>query len=587
MTAPTLADGDRPVLRMLAAARPLRATMLVAVLAGAATVACGVGLFAVSGFLIARASEHPNEVALAIAVVAVRALGIGRGVFRYLERLSSHEAAFRMLADLRVRVFAALERVAPAGLQGGRAGDVLTRLVSDVDAIQDLLIRGVTPPLVAFVVGAGAATGIIAVCAPAGGVLAIGLLVAGVVVPALVVRLAGRTERRLAQLRADVATRVTDLVDGHAELVAFGREHDAVAALRRSDATLTVEARRRAFVAGTGAGLSSAVTGATVWLLLLLAAGLSGGGHLDRIGVAVVVLTGLAAFEATSPLTAAAQQLASVRAGSRRVLEVLDAPTPVVEPGMPRALPDGPVHLRLVNVRVRYGDDEPWVLDGFDLDLRPGRRIALVGPSGAGKSTVAAVLLRFLDVDEGQALLNGHPLSDYAGDEVRTVVGGMPADGHIFDSTIRENLRLAKPTATHDELERAAARARLLDVIASLPQGWETPVGAHGALLSGGERQRLMLARAFLADPQVLVLDEPTAHLDPDTRDSVLADLLAATRGHTMLLITHDPTGLEELDEVIHLHRREPDPALIDSDADVTAAAPWSGDQPCEGRSQT
>jgi thiol reductant ABC exporter CydC subunit len=548
----------RPVARMLLIAKPMRASMLVAVLTGAATVACGVGLFAASGYLIARASEHPSEVALAVAVVAVRALGIGRGLFRYAERLSSHDTAFRVLADLRVRVFSSLERIAPSGLHTARVGDLLTRLVSDVDAVQDLFIRGVTPPLVASLVGAGATVGILAIFAPAGVILGVGLLVAAVVVPLIVVGLSTRTARRVADARADLATRVTDLVDGHAELVAFGRQHEAVAAMTASDAALTRANRRRALVTGVGAGLASLVTGATVWALLLVAVIAATHGSLDRVGVAVVVLTGLAAFETTAPLTAAAQQIASVRAGASRVLEVLDAPTPITEPSEPLPLPAGPIHLQLLGARVRYGDCEPWALDGLDLDLRPGRRVALVGPSGAGKSTVAAALLRFRDLDEGAALLNATPLSAYSSDDVRTVVGGMPADGHVFDSTIRENLRLARPDATQQQLDDVARRARLLDFIQSLPLGWDTPVGAHGAALSGGERHRLMLARALLADPQVLILDEPTAHLDPDTRRQVMADLLETTRGHTVLLITHDPSDLDEMDEVVHLAQPVP-----------------------------
>ncbi|HWC36609.1 MAG TPA: thiol reductant ABC exporter subunit CydC [Mycobacteriales bacterium] len=552
MTTVAATRGNHPVWRIVADARPLRARMLVAVLAGAATVACGVGLFAVSGFLIARASEHPNEVALAVAVVAVRAFGIGRGLFRYLERLSSHDAAFRVLADLRVRVFAALERIAPAGLRGKRTGDLLNRLVSDVDAVQDIFIRGVTPPLVAFVVGGGAAVGLALIYLPAAAVLAAGLLLAGVLVPALVVRLAARAEQQVAAARASLATKVTDLLEGYQELVAFGHEQVAVAALASDDATLTVAARRRAFVGGLGAGLSSLMAGGTVWLLLLVAVAAATHG-LDRIGVAVVVLTGLAAFEATNPLTAAAQQLASVRAGSRRVLEVLDAPTPVADPATPLPPPTAPIHLQLIGARARYGAAEPLALDRLSVDLPPGRRVALIGPSGAGKSTVASILFRFLDLDSGQALLNGQPLAAYAADDVRAIVGGAPADGHVFDSTIRENVRLARPDASQQQLDDVAERVRLLDFIQSLPLGWETPVGTHGAELSGGQAQRLMLARALLADPPILVLDEPTAHLDPDTSRELLADLLAATEGHTLLLITHDLEGIDGLDEIIRV----------------------------------
>jgi ABC-type multidrug transport system fused ATPase/permease subunit len=211
------------------------------------------------------------------------------------------------------------------------------------------------------------------------------------------------------------------------------------------------------------------------------------------------------------------------------------------------------VHLQLRGVQVRYSPGAPLALDGLDLDLPPGRRVALIGPSGAGKSTVAGLLLRFCDPVGGAVTLGGADLAEYAADDVRTVIGGCPQDPHIFDTSVRDNLRLARPGATDDELADAADRARLLAWIQSLPRGWDTQVGTHGAAMSGGERQRLALARALLADPAVLILDEPTAHLDPTARAALTADLLAVTRGRTTLLITHELEGLDEVDEIIVL----------------------------------
>ena len=555
---PGPSGAEHPLLRLLRMARPLRGQLVVAVLAGAVSTGCAVGLLATSGFLLARASQHPNIVAISVAVVAVRALSVGRGVFRYLERLSSHDAAFRVLADVRVRVYQRLERLAPAGLREFRSGDLLARLVSDVDATQDLFIRGIVPPLTAFLVGAAAAGVCLAILAPAGAVLATGLLVAGLAVPWLAAARGRRAARRTAPARGELSARVTDLLAGAADLHAFGAQDGALARSDAADQELTRLARMSAAGAALGSGLSQAVAGLTLWGVLILGVAAVGSGSLSRVPLAVITLTALAAFEAVTALPAAAVALGHARASAVRVGAVLDAPDPVTAPAAPRRLPDGPLRVRLRGAQVRYEPGGPLALDGVDLDLDAGRRVALVGPSGAGKSTVAAVLLRFCDLAGGSATLGGADLASYDPDAVRTMITGCAQDPHLFDTTIAENIRLARPGCSQQELEDAAGRARLLPWIASLPRGWDTPVGARGSAVSGGERQRIALARALLADPALLILDEPTAHLDPDNRRALTADLLAATaqastRGRATLLITHEMDGLEQVDEIVVL----------------------------------
>ena len=547
--------GADPLLRLLRLARPLRSQLLVAVAAGAAATGCGVALLAVSGFLLARASQHPSIVAISVAVVAVRGLSVGRGVSRYVERLASHDAAFRILADVRVSIYRRLERLAPAGLAAFSSGDLLTRLISDVDATQDLFIRGIVPPLAAALVGAGAVIACLLILAPAGAVLAAGLLAAGVGVPALAAASARGAARRLAPARGELAASFTDLLAGAADLHAFGAQETGLTAVTAADADLAAQARRNAAVSGLGTGLSAAISGLTLWGVLVLGVAATGSGTLTRVPLAVLTLTALAAFEAVITLPAAAVQLGQARVAAGRIATVLDAPDPVREPATARPLPDGPLHVTMRGTRVRYQPGGPLALDGIDLDLPPGRRIALVGPNGAGKSTVAAVLLRFIDIAAGTVTLNGFDLAAYAADDIRTRIGGCPQDPHIFSTTIWDNLQLARPGATDEQRADAAARAGLLDWIRSLPLGWDTQVGAHGATLSGGQRQRLALARALLADPALLILDEPTAHLDRDSRQALTRDLLTATAGRTTLLITHDLDGLDLLDEIFVLRQ--------------------------------
>lgn len=538
-----------PLLRLLLLVRPLRGRLLLAALAGAATTAAGIALLAVSGFLIARAAEHPNVTALAVAVVAVRALGIGRGVFRYAERLTSHDVAFRVMADVRVRIYRRLVRIVP--LRDTGSGDLLTRLVSDTDAVQDLVVRSLIPPLSALAAGAGAVLLCGVLLVPGGAALAAGLLLAGVAVPWLSAVTARRTGRRSAQTRAHFTATTVDTLNGARELIAYGAAEEFAGRAFDADADLTAQARRMAFVQALGVGTATLVGGLTVWAVLLL--GTAAGR--PQVPLAVLVLTALAAFEAVTDLPAAAAQLGRTREAARRVNAVLDARDPSPEPIHPAPAPQAPATVRLRNARLRYEPDGPWALDGVDLDLTPGRRVALVGPSGAGKSTLAAVLLRFQDLDAGSATLNGVDLTAYASDDVRALIGGVPQDPHVFATTVRENLRLARHGASDADLRSAAARAGLLERIETLPDGWDTAIGAGGLSLSGGERQRLALARALLADPDVLVLDEPTAHLDPPTRRALVGDLLDATRGRTTLLITHDLDGLDQVDEIVVLDR--------------------------------
>jgi ATP-binding cassette, subfamily C, bacterial CydC len=545
--------GRPPLLRLLAMARPLRGRLLLAVAAGAAATGCGVALLAVSGFLLARASQHPSILAISLAVVAVRALSIGRGVSRYLERLTSHDVAFRVLAEVRVAIWRRLAALAPAGLPLFRSGDLLARLISDVDTTQDLFIRGVTPLLTAAVVGGAAVTVCLIILAPAAAVLAAGLLAAGVIVPLGAAAVARKAARAGAPARGQLAATVTDLLDGAAELKAFGAEEDALARANAADAELTRLARRTAAASGLGTGLMSLVSGLTLWAVLLLGVTATGNGALTRVPLAVLTLTALASFEAVTALPAAALQLDQARVSAGRITQIADTPDPVREPRDPRALPPGPYTITLEDATVRYEPDGPPALDRVSLDLHPGRRVALVGANGAGKSTLAAVLLRFHELSGGAALLNGHDLASYAADDVRSVVGGCLQDPHLFDATIADNLRLARPGASDEQIEAAAARARLLPWIRSLPLGFDTRVGTHGAAISGGERQRLALARAFLADPALLILDEPTAHLDRDTRQALTADLLQATEGRAVLFITHGPDGLDQVDHVVVL----------------------------------
>lgn len=536
-----------PLWRMISLAWPRGGRFALGVLLGAAATGAGVALLGLAAWMLATAAAHPPITALGVAVVATRALGVGRGVARYLERLVTHDAAFRTLAEVRVRVYERLAATEPFGRF--RSGDLISRLVNDTEATLDLLVRGLTPPLISVVTGGATVLFLTVLYVPGGLLLAAGLLLAGLAVPLAAAALSRAPGERQAKARGELSTALVDTLHGAPDLVVYGAMERQVERVDAADAELTRLARRDSTLLGLGAGASALITGLTVWGALFLGVAAVEGGTLDAVSLAVLVLTTLAAFEIVAPLPAVAARLGSIRAGGARLFGVLDTPAAVAPPTRTGLDAEGGT-VRVRDLRVRYGPEEPWALDGVDLEIPAGWTVAVIGPSGAGKSTLASVLLRFRDPDEGRVEIGGKDITAYPSDEVRGVVSGVPQDPHVFASTLRENLRLARPGARDEELWEALRRVRLADEVAAMPRGLDTQVGTHGLGLSGGMVQRLALARAVLAAPRVLVLDEPTAHLDPGTRDAVVEDLLAAAEGFSTLLITHDLTGLDRVDRI-------------------------------------
>ena len=539
--------------RLLALSSTSRSRTALSVLLGALTVACGVGLMAAAGYLISRAAEQPPILSLTVAIVAVRFFGLARPLARYLERLASHDVALRALTRLRSHVYERVEPLAPAQLAGDRRGDVLARLVADVDGLQSLRLRVVGPALVALV-AAIACVAVEAVVLPAAGaVLAAGLVVGGVAVPAAAAGLGRRAGARQAGLRGGLSAELVELLQGAPELVVYGREDDALARIREADGALVAASRRPALAGGVGDALTALVTGVTVSGVLAVSAAAHVAGELDGVLVALLTLLALASFEAVQPLADAGRELSATLAAGRRVLELIDREPEVVDPEHPASPPTWPFTVALENVRARHGAHERPVLDGVSLRLEPGRRVAVVGESGAGKTTIVDLLLRFLDPEAGRLTLGGRDLRDYRQEDVRRAIAVAAQDAHLFSTSIRDNVRLARPEATDAEIEDALRQALILDWVKTLPDGLETLVGEEGRELSGGQRQRIALARALLAEAPVLVLDEPTSHLDPTTAGRLLDEVLDATAGRTVLLITHRPEGLERMDEVVRL----------------------------------
>jgi thiol reductant ABC exporter CydC subunit len=539
--------------RLLAFAGAPKARVALSVGLGAATVLCGVGLMATAGYLISRAAEQPPILSLTVAIVLVRFFGLGRPLARYAERLASHDLALRVLGRVRVRAYERIEPLAPGELSGERRGDLLSRLVADVDELQNLHLRVVGPPLVALTAAAVAVAVTAAFLPAAALVLAAGLLAGGVGVPAVAGATAKRAGRRQAELRGELSAELVELFAAAPELAVYGREADRLARIRAADAQLVRGSRRDAIAGGLGDGLGLLVAGATVVGVLAVSAAAHADGRLDGVLIAMLALLALASFEAVQPLAEGTRALSTTLAAGRRVLALTDREPAIRDPDRPAPAPAWPFTIELEDVAVRYPRAAHRALEGVNLRLDPGRRVALLGPSGAGKTTIVNALLRFVEPERGRVALAGGDVREYRQHDVRAAIAVAGQDSHLFSASIRANLCVARPGASDEELERALDLARLLDWVHELPAGLDTLVGEEGRELSGGQRQRLTVARALLRDAPVLVLDEPTSHLDAETAEELIRDVLAAAGDRTVLLVTHRPEGLDLVDEIVEL----------------------------------
>lgn len=550
--------------RVLGLAQPMKHGMLLAVLLGSVTAGCGIALLATSTYLISAAALHPSIAALSVAIVGVRFFGIARGVFRYLERLVSHRATFRLLADLRVWLYLALEPLIPVRLldythdaRGEvhtlKSGDVLRRIVSDVETLQNIYLRIAAPPVVAALIGVGMWLFLgafdSAFVLP---YLALFLL-SGAGIPLLAHLLSRKMGKRIVATRAILHAQLVESVQGMADLVAYNQETRREECIQSLTTTLGAMQMTMARLSGLQGSLSNLFMNLTSWIMLLVAIPIVRAGHLPGVFLALLVLAALASFEVVLPLPAAFQQVGGNLEAARRLFEIAD-----MQPVVPQTTTPSPIAenqaITMQHVHFRYQGGEPDVLSDITFTVPQGRCLAIVGPSGAGKSTLVRLLLRFWDCQQGQITLGGHNLRCYQPDDLYRLVSVVEQEPYLFNATIRENLLLARPGGTCEEMVTAAQQAQLHEFVQSLPGGYETRIGEQGLRLSGGERQRIALARAFLKDAPILILDEPTVHLDAITERAVLQSLRTLRGNRTKVMVTHRLAELDICDEILVLH---------------------------------
>lgn len=528
-----IADLSRIIGLWRARALWLMAGVVVSLLA----LASGVALMAVAGAALASLALF--------APLILRGLGVARVVLRYAERMITHGAMFRALADLRVWLFRRLAANSAGGLGFRQAGDVLSRLVNDVEALDGVYLR-VLVPLAGAVLLLPVAVMIIAPRAPllaaAVGVL---FVLAAFVLPWRAALAASDAGTRLAASTGQLRVAVLDTMTGWREVRAFGAEGRMLAAVQAREASLLTA--QHAMASRTAlAGAAAFLCAQAALFAVLCAAGR------DPVGAIVAAFLVLAAFEVVGGLPRAGAYLGHAAAAAHRVLDAADAPVPVPDPVTPAQPPSGS-RLGFDSVHFQWRPELPKVFDGLTMDIAPGSRVGVLGPSGSGKSTLAALALKVAAPQSGRVLLGRTDIATLTAADVRARIGWLSQTTHLFDDTIRANLRLARPDADEAALWTALDAARIGDVVRSLPDELDTWVGESGARFSGGQGRRLALARALLSPAPVLILDEPCAGLDAETERAFLATLNEVAEGRTVLLIAHRLVGVEKLDRIYRL----------------------------------
>jgi len=540
--------------RLLRFAFPLWKWIGLALLAGFATVSSGVGLMMTSAYLIAKAALHPSIAALQVAIVGVRFFGLSRGIFRYLERLISHNVTFRLLARLRVWFYEKLETLAPAGLQTERSGDLLNRAVADIETLENFYGRVLAPPLVALLTVGLMLLVLGPLSWPAAMAFLGWLAVAGTIAPYFALKHNRWLNRQLIRVRADLQAYQVDAIQGLSDLLVFGGAAKIQARIDEQQNKLYAIQIRLANIQGWQQGLNGFCQNAAVITALGLTIPAVTSGLLAGVYLTVIAFGILAAFEVIPPLEQAAGNLEASRTAGQRLFELVDRPSPVREPTQPLTLPEK-IHLTLRNVSFTYPNAARPALENISFDLPPGRKIAIVGASGAGKSTLLQLLLRFREWDTGTILLNGDIYREFESGAIRSRLAVLSQNSYLFNGTLRENLLLAKHAATDAELKTALRRSQLGAFVRQQPEKLNLPIGEQGVRLSGGEHQRLALARSLLQNRPVLILDEPATGLDSLTEAAFLRTLFAAVKDQTLIMITHRLKGLNHFDEILVLEQ--------------------------------
>jgi len=542
----------RSVIRLLRFFKPYLGEVVLSILMGVATITAGIGLLGTSAYLIAAAALHPSIAELQVAIVGVRFFGISRAAFRYAERLVSHSLNLRLISSLRVWFYRQLLQVKQDDLSIYRSGDLLDRILRDLETLENLYVRVFSPFVVFMVVTTGVSLFVGKFDAKLGWLLAGGLLITGLLLPMFSVFLNRKAARESARYSSDLSAMLVETLAGLEDLQAFGTSHAQMERTARVNKLVNRAQLKTSMLGGVNNGLVLIVMNVTVLALIWYSIPLIQAEFLTGISLAVIVLVAMASFEATQVLPAAAQRLTESVSSAGRLFEIADQST-ADQDELHTAISAGSTHLRLEDVSFHRSGGSDFSLDHISFDLVKGKKIAIVGPSGGGKSSLVELLLKFNIPDNGRIELDGVDIQTLDNESLRSQFGVLAQDAYLFNCSLRENLLLAKPGATENEIYSVISRVGLEDWSAALPHGLDTWLGDRGTMVSGGGLQRIMIARLLLQDRPFIILDEPMVNLDATIRRELIKMLLMEFPQAGLLWISHEYSFMKSMDEILYI----------------------------------
>jgi len=545
------------IIRLLALLKPYAGWMLLGILVSLLSVLANITLMAVSGWFIAS---------MAIAGLAgvsmnyfspaaiIRASAIARTGGKYAERLVTHEATFRLLSLLRIWFYQHFEALVPGIIEKYRSTDLFSRIQADIDSLNDFYVRLLVPLVVAVLTIIIVTFVISLYSVTAGYVMLSMLIIAGILFPIFIAFLGKRPGSELVMQKTALRTAVTDGVQGLPELIVSGAVSDQQKLIQNSSLSLTAVQKVLSMLTGLSNAGMMFFAGFTMWLITLIAVSMLNAGEIKPAELAMLALLALAAFEAVMPLPDAFRLLGQIQTAAKRLFELIDQKPPVEEPAIPAGSPDT-FDWKFEAVDFRYDGFSELVLEDISLDILAGKKIAIVGPTGAGKSSLIQLLLKNRLPTQGQLTLSGKALTEYSATDINQWISVVPQQPYLFNTSLLDNLRLAKPDASDAEIRSVLKLTQLNDYVSSQHDGLNTWVGETGVKLSGGQAKRLAIARALLKAHKLLLMDEPSEGLDAKTFRQVFDNIVANLEHRSLVVITHQTAGFETFDEIVFVEK--------------------------------